>query len=387
MQFPLPAEVLKALDMITARGYEAYVVGGCVRDLLMGIPPHDYDICTSALPEETKACFCGERVIETGIQHGTVTVLMNGEMLEITTFRTEGDYLDGRHPSSVSFTRSIENDLMRRDFTVNAMAYHPEKGLVDLYGGREDLQDKRLRCVGDAPERLTEDALRILRAMRFSAQLSFAVEESTAQAMHDLKDRLSLISRERIAQELLRMIAFPAAANVLQQFEDIFFAALPQCKCIDITALSALRDGDEVTRMAALLHCNDAQSADAALQSLKLPTIFQRNCLQLIEHYAAPLETATVPLWLARLGEEQFRRLLLLQHNTALLPEIERALAENLPLQVRDLAINGRDLIAAGVPAGPMVGEVLARLHEMVLRREVENDRGRLLEAGKTFLS
>ena len=230
MQFPLPAEVLKALDMITARGYEAYVVGGCVRDLLMGIPPHDYDICTSALPEETKACFCGERVIETGIQHGTVTVLMNGEMLEITTFRTEGDYLDGRHPSSVSFTRSIENDLMRRDFTVNAMAYHPEKGLVDLYGGREDLQDKRLRCVGDAPERLTEDALRILRAMRFSAQLSFAVEESTAQAMHNLKDRLSLISRERIAQELLRMIAFPAAANVLQQFEDIFFAALPQLR-------------------------------------------------------------------------------------------------------------------------------------------------------------
>lgn len=387
MQFPLPAEVLKALDMITARGYEAYVVGGCVRDLLMGIPPHDYDICTSALPEETKACFCGERVIETGIQHGTVTVLMSGEMLEITTFRTEGDYLDGRHPSSVSFTRSIENDLMRRDFTVNAMAYHPEKGLVDLYGGREDLQDKRLRCVGDAPERLTEDALRILRAMRFSAQLSFAVEENTAQAMHDLKDRLSLISRERIAQELLRMIAFPAAANVLQQFEDIFFAALPQCKCIDITALSALRDGDEVTRMAALLHCNDAQSADAALQSLKLPTIFQRNCLQLIEHYAAPLEAATVPLWLARLGEEQFRRLLLLQHNTALLPEIQRAIDEKLPLRVRDLAVNGRDLMASGVPAGPMVGEVLARLHEMVLRREVENDRDRLLEAGRTFLS
>ena len=145
MQFFLPAAVLQALDTLTARGYEAYVVGGCVRDLLMGLPPHDYDICTSAMPEETKACFDGERVIETGIQHGTVTVILGGEPLEITTFRTEGDYLDGRHPSFVAFTRNIENDLMRRDFTVNAMAYHPQKGLVDLYGGQEDIAHKCLR--------------------------------------------------------------------------------------------------------------------------------------------------------------------------------------------------------------------------------------------------
>ncbi len=387
MQFPLPAEVLKALDMITARGYEAYVVGGCVRDLLMGIPPHDYDICTSALPEETKACFCGERVIETGIQHGTVTVLMNGEMLEITTFRTEGDYLDGRHPSSVAFTRNIENDLMRRDFTVNAMAYHPEKGLVDLYGGQEDIARRCLRCVGDARTRLTEDALRILRAMRFSAQLGFAVEGSTAQAMHDLKDRLALISRERIAQELLRMVSSPAAPDVLTQFEDIFFAAVPQCRGIDIPSLRALAGGDEITRMAALLHANDLSCADAALQSLKLPALFQRDCLQLIAHYAAPLTAGDVPLWLSRLSEKQFRRLLLLQHNVALEPEIQRAIDEKLPLRVRDLAVNGRDLMAAGVPAGPMVGEVLTQLHEMVLRREVENERDRLLEAGRTFLS
>ena len=387
MQFSLPAEVLKALDMITARGYEAYVVGGCVRDLLMGIPPHDYDICTSALPEETKACFPSERVIETGIQHGTVTVLIQGEPLEITTFRTEGDYLDGRHPSSVAFTRNIENDLMRRDFTVNAMAYHPEKGLVDLYGGQEDIARRCLRCVGDAHTRLTEDALRILRAMRFSAQLGFQVEACTAQAMHDLKDRLALISRERIAQELLRMISSPAAPDVLAQFEDVFFAAVPQCKAIDIPSLRALAGGDTITRMAALLHANDLSSADAALQSLKLPTLFQRDCLQLIAHYAAPLAAEDVPLWLSRLGEMQFRRLLLLQHNTALEPEIQRALDEKLPLRVRDLAVNGRDLMAAGIPAGPMVGEVLTRLHEMVLRREVENDRSKLLEVGRTFLS
>lgn len=386
MQFSLPAEVLQALDTLTAHGYDAYVVGGCVRDLLMGIPPHDYDICTAAMPEETKSCFAAERVIETGVRHGTVTVLMHGEPLEITTFRTEGDYLDGRHPSSVAFTRSIENDLMRRDFTVNAMAYHPQKGLIDLYGGQKDLQCKTLRCVGDAHTRLTEDALRILRALRFSAQLGFAIEKDTAQAMHALRSRLSLISRERIAQELLRMIGFSAAADVLQQFEDVFFAALPQCQKADIAALSSLTGGDTVTRMAALLHKNGPSAADSALQSLKLPAAFHRDCLQLIERYDDVLTPAEVPLYLARMGEAQFRRLLLLQHNTALLPEVQRALDEGLPLSVRELAVSGRDLMALGVPAGPKVGEVLAGLHEAVLRREVENVREKLLEKGRTFL-
>lgn len=387
MQFSLPATVLKALNMMTARGYEAYVVGGCVRDLLMGIPPHDYDICTSALPEETKACFTGERVIETGIQHGTVTVLMDGEMLEITTFRTESDYLDGRHPSSVSFTRNIENDLMRRDFTVNAMAYHPEKGLVDLYGGQEDIKARVIRCVGDAHTRLTEDALRILRAMRFSAQLGFTVDQATAQAMHDLRDRLSLISRERIAQELVRMVASPAAPQVLRRFEAVFFAAMPDCERLDIDALAELPAGDAVVRLAALIHLDGPEMAAAALQSLKLSSLFTRECLELAAYYDAVLTADEVPLWLSRLGEAQFRRLLVLQHNTVLLPEIERAKAEKLPLRVRDLEVNGRDLMEAGVPAGPRVGEVLTQLHEMVLRREVENVREMLLEKGKTLLS
>jgi len=386
MHFSLPAPVEKALSMLTARGYEAYVVGGCVRDLLMGIAPHDYDICTGAMPEETKACFAGERVIETGIQHGTVTVLMDSEPLEITTFRTDGDYLDGRHPSSVSFTRNIENDLMRRDFTVNAMAYHPQKGLVDLYGGQEDIRAKVLRCVGDAHTRLTEDALRILRAMRFSAQLDFAIEKLTAQAMIDLKERLSLVSRERIAQEILRMIAYPAAPKVLEQFKSIFFAALPQCKKIDIEALNALPAGDPVLRLAALLHENSDESAENALKSLKLSTQFTQECLQLIAHYDAVITLREVPLFMAKLGVEQFERLLLLQHSTSLLSEIQRALSDKLPLSIRELSVNGRDLMAAGVPAGPMVGEVLEKLHEAVLLREVDNEREKLLEMGRTFL-
>lgn len=387
MQFSLPATVLKALDQLTAHGYEVYVVGGCVRDLLMGIPPHDYDICTSALPEETKACFASERVIETGIQHGTVTVLMNGEPLEITTFRTEGDYLDGRHPSSVAFTRSIENDLMRRDFTVNAMAYHPAKGLVDLYGGQEDIRAKIIRCVGDAHTRLTEDALRILRAMRFSAQLDFSVEASTAQAMHDLKDRLTLISRERIAQELVRMIDSPAAPKVLKQFEQVFFAAVPDCAQIDIAALSALPCGDAVLRMAALLHKDGAEKAAAALRSLKLPTLFTRECLELVTHYDAQIAAEDVPLWLSRLGEGQLRRLLLLQHDASLDAEIQRALDEKLPLYLRDLAVNGRDLMAAGLPAGRQVGEILEKLHEMVLRRKIINEKAALLQMSADLIS
>lgn len=387
MHFFLPAAVLKALDIMTAHGYEAYVVGGCVRDLLMGIPPHDYDICTSALPEETKACFAGERVIETGIQHGTVTVLMDGEPFEITTFRTEGDYLDGRHPSSVAFTRNIENDLMRRDFTVNAMAYHPQKGLVDLYGGQEDLGAKIIRCVGDAHTRLTEDALRILRAMRFSAQLGFEVEKQTAQAMHDLKDRLTLISRERIAQELLRMVNSPASPRVLTQFKQIYFAAMLDCTQIDTAALSALPCGDTTLRMAALLHKDGREKAAAALQSLKLPTLFTHECLELVTHYDAEIIPEDVPLWLSRLGEQQLRRLLLLQRDASLDAEIQRTKDEKLPLSLRDLKVNGRDLMTVGVPSGRRVGEILEKLHEMVLRREIVNESSVLLEMGRTLLS
>lgn len=381
LHFSLPANVKTALDTLTARGYEAYVVGGCVRDLLMGIPPHDYDICTAALPDETKACFEGYRVIETGIQHGTVTVLIDHEPFEITTYRTEGDYLDGRHPSSVAFTRDLENDLQRRDFTVNAMAYHPQKGLVDLYGGQQDLTRKCLRCVGDAHTRLTEDALRILRAMRFAAQLGFTVEGDTAQAMLDLKDRLHLISRERIAAELTRMISSPSAADVLARFGNIFITAVPQCTQLDIPALAALPAGDAILRTAALLHKNGAENVEKALLSLKLPTVFVQECTQLVAHYDADISPQDVPLWLARLQQTQFERLAQLKDERELLiSEMQRALRDNLPLSLKDLSVTGRDLMAAGVPAGPQLGEKLSFLFEKVLRREIINDKETLLK-------
>ena len=176
MDFLLPAPVQRALSMLGEAGFSAYVVGGCVRDWVLGIPPHDFDICTSAAPEEMKEIFRDERTIETGIKHGTLTVLMEGEPLEITTFRLDGDYLDGRHPSSVSFTRNIEEDLSRRDFTINAMAYSPREGLCDPFGGQADCKAGIIRCVGEPERRFTEDALRILRALRFSARLGFPIE-------------------------------------------------------------------------------------------------------------------------------------------------------------------------------------------------------------------
>lgn len=384
VRFTLPEAVRQIIQRLNDHGYEAYVVGGCVRDMLRNVAPHDYDMCTSAMPEETKACFKDHRVIETGIQHGTVTVMVAHEPFEITTYRTEGDYLDGRHPSSVAFTRDLENDLQRRDFTINAMAYHPERGLVDLYGGQKDIENRCLRCVGDAHTRLTEDALRILRAMRFAAELGFTVEEQTAQAMTDLKNRLSLISRERIASELIRMIGGAHAACIIRQFRDIFCAALPQCRQMDLPALERAPLGDTVLRTAALLHPLGAKEAESALHSLKLSTLFTRDCTELIAHYDAVISSADVPLWLARLGERQFARLAQLKEAAVrdeLLLEMQRAIDESLPLRLRDLAVNGQDLIAAGIPAGRQVGETLSALHEKVLKREIANDQQTLLAA------
>jgi len=389
MHFSLPANVHTALDTLTAQGYEAYIVGGSVRDLMRGVRPHDYDICTSALPEETKACFAGFRVVETGIQHGTVTVLIDHEPFEITTFRTEGDYLDGRHPSSVSFTRDLKNDLMRRDFTINAMAYHPETGLVDLYGGQADIENRCIRCVGDAPTRLTEDALRILRAMRFAAELGFLVEEKTARAMMELRERLELISRERIAAELMRMWSGPCAPEVLERFSDVFYAALPQCREIDLPALARAPLHDATLRTAALLHPNGAETAEKTLQSLKLPTVFLQECVALIAHYDTEIPEADVPLWLSRLGVKQFERLALLRDEDArdrLLREMRRALAEGLPLTLRELSVNGRDLLSLGVQPGKQLGEALTALHERVLKRELPNDRAVLLSTVRSLV-
>ena len=386
MHFELPTGALEVLRRLNAAGYQAYAVGGCVRDMARGVPPHDYDICTSALPAQTQRCFAGERVLETGLKHGTVTVLMAGEPYEITTFRTDGDYLDGRHPQSVAFTDSLTEDLRRRDFTINAMAYHPDIGLRDPFGGQADIARRVIRCVGDAGARFSEDALRILRALRFAAELGFDIAPDTARAMRELSGRLALISRERIAAELLRALKGINAVPVLQAFDTVLLAALPDYPAAALPealhALAILPRGDTVLRLAVLLSpCGAA--GGRVLASLRPSRALSAQVLALTAAAGADIPRAELPLWLARLGETQLRRLLTLQGRDDLLSCLPALLARRLPLTLGELQINGRDLTAAGLPAGAELGRTLNALHRRVLLGELPNERGALLAAAK----
>ena len=235
--YDLPPQVLRAMEMLNAAGHRAYLVGGAVRELLRGRGAlTDFDLTTSARPEETERVFSGFRLVETGLKHGTVTVLMDGLPLEITTFRVDGTYSDGRHPDGVAFTPSLERDLERRDFTINAMAYHPGEGLIDLHGGREDLAAGLVRCVGDPAQRFAEDALRILRALRFSARLGFALDEATAAAALQARDTLQSVSAERIYTEIDGLLGAPNAGPTLAKYGEILAGAVPEVQaCIGCT--------------------------------------------------------------------------------------------------------------------------------------------------------
>ena len=227
MVIKIPPQVNRATQILQSDGHSAYVVGGAVRDMLMGKAAHDWDITTSALPEETLKAFADFRTIETGLKHGTVTVIVDGMSLEITTFRIEGDYSDNRHPDSVDFTDKIEDDLSRRDFTVNAIAYSPEKGFADPFDGQTDIKNKIIRCVGDPDKRFGEDALRILRALRFSSVLGFEIDESTKESIHHNYKLLANISVERVFVEISKLLCGKNAGRILREFEEVFFFILP----------------------------------------------------------------------------------------------------------------------------------------------------------------
>lgn len=228
----LPENISCALDMLESAGHEAWVVGGCVRDSLMGIIPHDYDITTSALPAETEQVFAGYRLIETGLKHGTVTVLADGSPIEITTYRVDGEYRDSRRPERVTFTRNIRDDVSRRDFTMNGIAYNPKQGYFDEFGGAEDIKAGVIRCIGKPEKRFREDALRILRGLRFSASLGFEIEENTARAMHDTRELLNKISAERVFSELCGLLtgrnSHRNIFRVLTEFRDIAAVIIPE---------------------------------------------------------------------------------------------------------------------------------------------------------------
>ena len=411
MEFVLPFPVRSALDRLKNAGFDAYAVGGCVRDHVLGMTPHDYDICTSAKPEEMQRVFRGERTIETGIRHGTLTVLLQGMPLEITTFRVDGEYKDGRHPESVRFTARVEDDLSRRDFTINAMAYAPDTGIVDPFGGQADCKAGVVRCVGEPEQRFGEDALRILRALRFSARLGFPIEEKTALAARRGKDSLEKISRERIASELTGLLLGKNAASVLAAFPDILCAAVPELTALTqgdrwphtLRGLSSIEPEPALRWAALLLDAPRDGRPDLpyeVLQGLKMPSKLSESVRRLVCSGREYRKETHPPVHfiLMTLGPEGTAQLLKLMEADLLAGspasdekairaeyellqgELQKLLDENACYSLAQLAVNGKDMAAAGL-RGPQIGQALNALLRRVALEELPNDREALLSA------
>lgn len=385
------------LDTLHRAGYAAYVVGGCVRDSLLGLTPHDWDLCTSALPQQGMKLFGEEKCIPTGLQHGTVTVKQGGGLYEITTFRTEGAYTDGRHPDEVHFVPDVREDLARRDFTINAMAYNAKEGLVDPFGGQTDLQSGILRAVGVPHQRFTEDALRILRLYRFAARFGFAIDPPTAQAAQELCAHLDCVSVERIEEELAKLLSAPAPAAYLD--EKILGVVLPELSPEALAAAKPVVDacpaGEQAlpVRLAALLLSLGEDGTRRTLRRLRCSNACIEETAVLVRE-AVPGVPVSLNIYARRLlGKYNLctvQRLAAL--GTALQPErsadfaalselAERLDADGVCCRVSQLAVNGRDLMAAGVPAGPGIRKVLEALLDGVIREEYPNERQALLAA------
>ena len=416
------------LDTLHRAGYAAYVVGGCVRDSLLGLTPHDWDLCTSALPQQVMELFGAQRCIPTGLQHGTVTVKQSGALYEITTFRTEGTYTDGRHPDEVHFVPDVREDLARRDLTINAMAYNEKEGLVDPFGGQADLQSGIVRAVGVPRQRFTEDALRILRLYRFAARFGFAIDPPTAQAAQELCAHLDCVSVERIAEELAKLLSAPAPAAYLDK--KILIVILPELSPEALAAAKPVVDACPAgaenlpIRLAALLYSLGEDGTRRTLRRLRCSNACIEETAVLVREARGcdgsfsedrPLgwdpadagsrnpvtvseEKATVTP-----GFIIYARRLLGKYNlctvqriaalgTALQPEraadfaalselAEQLDADGVCCRVSQLAVNGRDLMAAGIPAGPGIRKVLEALLDGVIREEYPNERQALLAA------
>ena len=297
LDFDIPAGAEHILRTLTAAGYEAYLVGGCVRDLLRGVPPHDWDICTSARPEETERCFAGQRVIETGFRHGTITVLEDGEPYEITTYRADGPYSDSRRPDYVRFVSDLVADLARRDFTMNAIAMGLDGSLRDPFGGEADIQAGQIRCVGEPVRRFQEDGLRLMRAMRFSASFGYEIEKKTAQAVHDSRTALTHVSAERVNEEVRQLLVGENAGAVLREYPDVLCRFWPELEALidapqggwerAVCAVDAA-PAELEPRLAALLRAADPEAADRALLALRFGKKTRKRVAALMERQSGP---------------------------------------------------------------------------------------------------
>lgn len=442
----MPDKVNYLLNKLESHGFEAYIVGGCVRDYLMDVTPHDWDICTSADPYEVQNVFKDERIILTGVQHGTVTVVINGENFEITTFRIDGNYIDYRFPSGVNFTKSLEEDLKRRDFTINAMAYNSKVGLVDLFSGYNDFQNKIIRCVGNPDDRFKEDALRILRAWRFSCKLDgFSIDTDTLISAKKNIVLLEYISVERIQSEFMK--AFSNTKNFVRSiFVDDYFLRyiLPEWKLMDLNqhnphhiysvdihtlmALKYVQDSDDtILKLATFLHDIGKPSAyietdkighfvghnkigmeivDKFMLRLRFDNATREAVIKLVLYHDTELWPSgkSIKRWLNKIGEKQLRRLIELKkadasaqnqstsetkiNNLNLVEQkLDEIIQENACFSIKDLNINGNDLITiVGFKQGKRLGEVLSTLLQKVIDEEIENDKLALLNAAKEML-
>jgi len=430
----IPAPALNILSRLQSRGYEAFLVGGCVRDILMGRSPHDWDITTNAAPAEIVKAFEDYKVIETGLKHGTVTVLSGGEGIEVTTYRMDGVYADHRRPESVSFTKSVKEDLARRDFTINAICYSPQSGFIDPYGGEKDIKAGVIRCVGEPDKRFEEDALRILRALRFSSLLGFEIEKDTAAALFGKKELLKSISAERIQAELTKTLCGDKAGDVLRAYAEILCVPLPELKvtvgfdqhnkhhCYDVwnhtCAVVENTPRDPVLRWAALFHdigkpetfsrdkngeghfyshaLASKKISGKIMHRLKFDNRTRERILLLVEHHDILInkDEKGAKRLLARFGAEVVLQLLALaradnlgqaqayRHRLSEYDRLEafirKLIADGACLSIKDLTVDGSDIKSLGY-RGENIGKALNILFEAVVEDKVGNEREALL--------
>ena len=435
MQLTIPTPAEKILQTLDEHGYEAYVVGGCVRDSVLGRDPHDWDITTSASPEQVKEIF--DRTIDTGIQHGTVTVMIDREGYEVTTYRIDGEYEDGRHPKEVCCTSSLEEDLKRRDFTMNAMAYNPSKGLVDLFGGMDDMENHVIRCVGNPMERFQEDALRIMRAVRFSAQLGFAIDDSTRQAITALAPNLKYVSAERIQAELVKLLTSPHPdyfrvayeTGITREFLPEFDACMEteqntphHCYTVGEHILHSTLNvpADKVLRLTMLFHdiakplmkttdengCDHfkkhAEKGETVVKGILRRLKFDNDTIDKVTRLVRWHDERPEPSMKAvrravnRIGEDIFPMYLVVRKADLLaqstyrreeklehLMKVEECYnqirEEAQCVSMKSLAVSGRDLIQAGFKPGPEMGQLLNRMLDHVLEVPEDNTKEKLM--------
>ena len=393
MRIEMPRDVEWIIGKIREHGFEAFAVGGCVRDTLLGREPGDWDITTSAKPEEVKRIF--GKTVDTGLQHGTVTIIKNRNGYEVTTYRIDGEYHDGRHPESVEFTSNLKEDLKRRDFTINAMAYSHETEIVDEFGGMDDLADQRIRCVGLAHDRFTEDALRILRAIRFAAQLGFEIESETYKAISDIAPNLKNVSKERIQVELTKLLLseYPEKmmmvhATGICPYVTADFVEVFEKECTESIAKIKALPKEKSMRWAGFLRHMEPVKVRAILKGLKLDNETIDNGRIMVEAAQTPLapEKPQIRRFLSKMSRYQFEGCLYLKEldgddNIEEIRRLWREIEEDGDcISLKMLAVNGGDLMAAGVEKGKKLGEILAWLLDLVLEHPELNQKETLLK-------